>query len=538
MTRRLVLTYLSVAAFVLVILEVPLGVNFARTETDRLAVDLERDAVVIASRVEDALQAGVVQGIDPGLGGYPDDTGARIVITDADGVSVWDSDRPDERRDFSTRPEIADAMNGRRAVGTRPSETLGTDLLYVAVPVASGGAVHGTVRITLPTDQLQARVRRNWLLLGTIAVIVLVMTAVVAVALARWVTRPTRHLTAAVEDIARGDLDRRVPDDEGPPEVRELARNVNDMAARLGELLASQRAFVADASHQLRSPLTALRLELETLELAAEPEVAEGIQRAVDETNRLSRLVDGLLMLARTEGTRPEARPIDVAAVARDRVAAWRVVAEDGDVDLVLVAPGVDGASHGETVAGRSEAEGSGAGTSRAPGTGGGTGVGAWVVPGHLEQILDNLVSNAIEAVARGGRIVVRVVPGADTRHGDVQVRVEDDGPGMPKADRDRALDRFWRGGSTDAGRGSGLGLPIARQLARASGGDLWLDSNEPRGLVVVVSLPDAASAHPSERSVLSTEDEAPDEQRGSEQRRGRGQHPTGGRGQVGQPRP
>jgi nitrogen fixation/metabolism regulation signal transduction histidine kinase len=259
MTRRLLLSYLSITAFVLLIIELPLGITFARAEHDRLVAAVERDATVLATVVEDALEAGATSGLDPVAAGYQDRTGGRVVVVDRAGVTVADSDPPAPgRRDLSTRPEITAALRGEHATGSRSSATLGSAFLYVAVPVASQGRVYGAVRITYPTSTVDARVRRVWVALAGVAAVVLSVVVLVGFALARSTTRPMQALEQATTAVAHGDLEARAPTPQGPPEVRRLAGAFNDMAARLGRLLDAQRAFVADASHQLRTPLTAL----------------------------------------------------------------------------------------------------------------------------------------------------------------------------------------------------------------------------------------------------------------------------------------
>lgn len=451
MTRRLTFTYLLIAVFVLVVLEVPLALNYRQSERDWLTTEVERDAVVAGSLVEDQLEAGVAaisQDLVAALEDYVNGSGARVVVTDARGISRVDTDPAfTVPRDFSTRGEIAAALRGERATGTRHSDTLGTDLLYVAVPVASGGELHGTVRITYPTTVIDQRVRERWTMLVALAVVILAATGVVAVAFARWVTRPTRAVEDAVERFATGDLGARAPTDRGPDEVRALARQFNDTAVRVGELLTAQRAFVADASHQLRSPLTALRLELE--ELALDPANRGGVDRAIGEVGRLARTVDGLLLLARADGVRPTVEGVDVAAVVAHRVEIWGGVADEAEVGLTANVP----------------AE-----------------LRAIAVPGSLEQILDNLLANAIEATPPAGHVTVSARAGAR-----VTLEVADDGPGMTPEQLGRAFDRFWRGTSSPSG--SGLGLPIARQLARASGGELGLAQRPGGGLVAWVTL-------------------------------------------------
>lgn len=452
MVRRLLATYVTITAFVLAVVVVPLGLVFADREHDRLVFDIERDAQAVASLVEDALEAGAAPSIEDVLADYAH-TGGRIVVVDGDGVSVADSDRPGgERRDFSTRPEIAAALEGQRSVGTRDSETAGTGLLYVAVPVASGGVVHGAARVTYPTSAVDARVSSMWLRLGALSAVVLVAVALVGIVLARSVTRPVRRLQGTARQLAGGDLAARVEAGDGAPELRALADTFNLMADRLAHLLASQRRFVADASHQLRTPLTALRLRLETLEPDIPPGAEPKLQAALAETERLARLVESLLVLARSDTATLEVGVVDLQSVAAERAASWQEVASERGVEVTVDEPG-------PTLV-------------RAP-------------PGALEQILDNLLSNALDVAPPGTTVAVRIVDAAPW----IELHVTDQGPGMPSEVREHAFERFWRApGAT--GKGFGLGLAIVDQLAGSCEGDARLDPGPGgRGLDVVVRL-------------------------------------------------
>lgn len=464
MTRRLLVSYLTITAFVLLILEVPLGVTFARSERDRLTADIERDARVIATFAEDTLEGRGKEDLKAYADDYKREYGGRVVIVDTSGISVADSETPRrQRRDFSTRPEIQHALqDGEKAAGIRHSDTLGMNLLYVAVPVASGRSIFGAVRITYPTARLDERVRRNWIALGLLGLVVLVSVAAVGAVLARSVTRPIRELDVAARGLAAGDLSARAPAGAGPPEVQGLARQFNDMAARMQELVGAQRAFVADASHELRTPLTALRLRLENLESAGSEELRRDLEAAGEEIGRLGRVVDGLLALARAEGTRPERALTDVSREAAERVDVWQPLAEEQGVALALESSGP---------------------------------AAALAVPGAVVQVLDNLLANALEVAPAGTTVTVRVVadgaaPPASDAPGMVEVHVVDQGPGLAAEERARAFDRFWRGTAGATGRGSGLGLAIVAQLAGASGGDARLDAAPGGGLDAVVRLP------------------------------------------------
>ncbi|HSP03384.1 MAG TPA: ATP-binding protein [Acidimicrobiales bacterium] len=474
MARRLLITYLTITALALAVVIVPLGSIFAAREKDRLVFDIERDAQTIASLVEDALEAGAEPSIDETLADYGTDGGRIVVVTTA-GISVVDSDDTGGApRDFSTRPEMAAALDGQRTSGTRPSETLRTDLMYVAIPVASGGTVHGAVRVTYPTSTLDARVQETWLRLGLLSIVVLAIVAAVGMVFARGVTRPVQRLQLAAGRLADGDLSVQVPADDGPPELRDLAETFNSTAARLAQLVESQQRFVADASHQLRTPLTALRLRLETLQPAIAPDARPKLDAAIGETNRLGRLVHSLLVLARSDATTPLCEPVDLTAAIRDRSTAWEPVAADDGTRLVTDCP--DG--------------------------------GLWVVavPEAVEQVLDNLVSNALAAAPPGSTVRIQV-----EASDHMELHVIDDGPGMTDEERARAFDRFWR--PTKEARASedsgfGLGLAIVHHLATLCGGTARLEPG-PGGVgldasVTFVragreSLPDA-HLHHSER--------------------------------------
>jgi signal transduction histidine kinase len=448
MTRRLLVGYLAVTVVLLLLLEIPLAVFYAQREMDRLKIGVERDAVVIASIYEDDLEAGRPLDPQPALA-YTARTGARVVVVDANGISQVDTEQS-AQRDFSTRPEIATALTGNRSVGRRKSATLNTDLLYVALPVRSGSVVHGAVRLTLDTAHVDSHIGRFWLGLAEIAVIVLSVMTAVGWLVARSVTRPVRRLNETAQRFSSGDLTVDDSLDQGPPELRQLARTMSTMAERLSALLEEQRAFVADASHQLRTPLTGLRLRLENLQ-ARLPEAESGeVEAAIDEIARLSSLVSDLLQLARAD-RQATPSPHDLAEITADRVDTWGAMAETRGVTLVV--RGTDRPAIVDAV------------------------------PGAIEQILDNVLDNALSVSPDGAVITVEVLD----RAGEYQLVVSDHGPGLSDQDKERALRRFWRGDTSTPG--TGLGLAIAQALARGSNGALTIVDAPGGGLAVVLTL-------------------------------------------------
>jgi signal transduction histidine kinase len=455
--RRLLWSYLAVAVLVLALLEIPLGISYANNERQDLTHKVERDAVALSTLVEDALEHGtsVPERVSGVAQSYTQETGGRVLVVDRGGREIIDS-KPTGSRDFSTRPEIAQALAGEVASGIRHSRTLGVDLLYVAVPVASSGVVHGAVRISYPTSAVDSRIHRYWTLLAVIAAGVLAAAALVAVVLSRWMTRPLERLETAAAAIGSGDLSARAPAD-GPPEMRRLADTFNATAAELDQLLRSQDAFVADASHQLRTPLAALRLRLENLDRDVTPSGKKELDGALAEVERLSTLVDGLLTLARADRALRAPERVALTRVVDERLAAWAALAEERGVALRRdVPPDAVGLA----------------------------------TPGRLEQVLDNLLANALDVSPAGATITIS----ASTRDGWIELLVVDEGPGLSPEERGRAFDRFWRAPGRD-GEGSGLGLAIVQRLAAADGGSVSLEPSPAGGLAVVVRLPQARPA-------------------------------------------
>jgi signal transduction histidine kinase len=263
------------------------------------------------------------------------------------------------------------------------------------------------------------------------------------------VARPLGTLGQAAARLGDGTLDVRAPVDSGPAEVRALALTFNRMAERTRMLVDAHQVWVADVSHQLRTPLTALRLRLDLLADDVDDEAAAELAGAQEEIARLSRLVDGLLAVARAESSVPQPQPVRADAVAAERVAAWEPVARERRIGLT--------ADPGEQAT-------------------------AYLGPGDLAQMLDNVLANALEAVPDGGRVRIEVANGA----GRVSLRVVDDGPGMSEQAKQAAFRRF----GNPAARGNGLGLAIVYRLATANGGAVNLSDTPGGGLTVELDLP------------------------------------------------
>ena len=367
------------------------------------------------------------------------------------------------------------------------TETTGSRVV-AAIPVylRGSGPLVGTVILARSTRSLDNDITALWVLFGTICVIAMIGAALLAFGLARWVGRPLKGLDTAARTLADGNLASRAEVGSGPPELRRLGTTFNTMAGRLEALVHGNRAVIADVSHQLRTPLAALRLRLDLLAAdtaQSDPDTGRELAGALDELARLSRLVDGLLAVARAENAVPVPVAVDVAEVARERVMAWQPVADDRDIALV--------------VNGSTPADGGGAGASGAHGVsrlaGGFSGPSgtsadgpavAWIGEGHLEQILDNLIANALDALSPGDQVTLAT---SATPSG-AQITVSDNGPGMSAEDRQRAVLRF----TTMSPGGTGLGLAIVHRLVTSNGGTASLAETPGGGLTVTLDFPGA----------------------------------------------
>ena len=446
MARRIVLTMLALIGALLVTTIVPLGLITTGHERSSFQQDTILSARTLAGLAEDRLAdqppAGtatmaraMAQARKAGeqVGVYS--AGRRLVTgTDGSGAAI-------------SAAALTSALHGRTVLDSRVD-----DRLRVTVPVrGDSGSVVGAVVLTRSSAELEERVDVLWTWLGAVALAGLAAAAVAAIALARWVSRPLSDLDAAAQRLGGGALDTRSAAGNGPPEVRRLARNFNGMAGRLESLVHGSRATIADVSHQLRTPLAALRLRLDVLTQDSDAETAEELAGAQDEIARLSHLVDGLLALARAENVLVEPVSIRVDEVIRDRAAAWRPVAEERGVQLQPSCHGPVPAMAGE---------------------------------GHLEQVLDNLLANALDAVPAGGH--VQLSAAVEGEGEGARVVVADDGPGMTPRQQEMAFRRFV---SSTPG-GAGLGLAIVHRLVTSNGGSTALSDTPGGGLTVTVTLP------------------------------------------------
>ncbi len=436
---RLVLAAFYVLTAVVLALVIPLALTVERRAESDLRSAVLGDAAILAARVADFVPqprrvAALVEE-------SADDPTRRIVVVDAQGRVVADSQglaQPGTQFATAARPELQAALfRGLIDTRTRASETVGDELLLVTVPVVDRGQVAGAVRVSASTEDLAEGVRESWLRLAALGVAVIAAGLVLAWLVALPLSRQIRKLSDASTRLGRGELDARAPE-EGPQELEALARSFNRMADSLGGNIEAQREFVANASHQLRTPLTGMRLRLEAIREEG-GFAAEQAEKAEADLERLSAIVDDLLALAGASSRDATAVQVDLAGLARDAAARWRPAAEAAGTSVEL-------GTQGRPV--------------------------AWADPEDLSHALDNLVDNAIRYSPQGSEVRIEALG----RDGSGVLLVSDTGPGIPPEERARVFERFYRGATgRQAGPGSGLGLPIVAALVERWGGEVRL---------------------------------------------------------------
>jgi two-component system, OmpR family, sensor kinase len=448
-----------------------LGVPLAVTLERRTLQDFESDLLVrtldIAARIHGrVLSNPVAANLQEQL--VDNDPGAdeRIVVVDAEGILVADSDgRQSLGEPYAEpgRPEILEALRARPNSQPRFSSDLGQDIVVAAAPVFDENpngetVVAGAVRITDSIAELRSDIRATRIGLIVICSAALLAGLLMALVLSGQLARPIARLTSAAHRLGRGDLDARAGNVGTGGEIGDLAHSFDDMADRTERTVQAQREFVANASHQLRTPLTGMKLRLESaIAEAPSDEIRRQLEAADREVDRLAEIVDRLLVMAKRieAGEATHADTGEAVARAMER---WRERAERAGSRLTA---DVDDAV-------------------------------AQANPADLDQLLDNLLDNAVAYAP--GPIHIQT----EHRDGRIVVAIRDHGPGLSPEEIARATERFYRGARAPHG-GSGLGLAIARQLTEKWGGSLTLSTPDDEGLLVEIELPAAAPARAPE---------------------------------------
>ena len=459
---------LAALAYVLLLaivaLGVPLAINLSARVNAEVRTQAQAQADIVAATASDLLGRPERPELQTLARTAATSLRGRILVVNRTGGVLVDSAGPGEVGvSYRSRPEIAAALSGRQIQVQRTSRTLGQEILATAVPIIRDRRTVGAVRVTQSIAAVHRAVSRAEVGLVLIGVIVLALGLFAGAVIAAQVGRPIRRLEQVARRVAHGDLDAKA-ELEGSREQRSLARSFNEMTGRIAHLLEAQREFVADASHQLRTPLTGLRLRLEEARARGTSEgAAVEIDAAIGEVDRLAHTVEELLVLSRAGERRTSGTSVDLGELAESALVRWRPAAAGRDVRLAC--------RHDDPAAL------------------------VWTARPDAERALDCLLENAINYSPAGA--VVELVTSAG------RVEVRDRGPGLDAGEREAVFDRFHRGRAGRAGPpGSGLGLAIARELTRAWNGDVTIEDRAGGGSIAVLSLPAAVSFEAGLRAV------------------------------------
>ncbi|MCX4904947.1 HAMP domain-containing sensor histidine kinase [Streptomyces sp. NBC_00878] len=463
MRTRLLPLLIVLMAAVLLALGIPLAASLAAAQQQKVVVDRIDDTARFASLAQFVT--------DPPKGSRVNTPNERLNTLSREltkynglygikaGVFYRETDMAKAPEDWyvprkgEVRDAFDEAFQSRRSHDPEQVWPWQQERLVVASPVILDGDVIAVVVTDSPTGPMRSKILRGWLVIGAGEIAAMLLALSAALRLTGWVLRPVRVLDATTHDIATGRLKSRVAAAGGPPELRRLARSFNEMADNVEDVLEQQRAFVADASHQLRNPLSALLLRIELLALEL-PKGNEEIASVRTEGKRLAQVLDDLLDLALAEHVEADLRLTDIGELTAERVASWAPFADDKGVRLVGTCPATT----------------------------------AWADPVALSSALDAVIDNALKFTPEGASVEVEVAS-----NGEVStIVVTDLGPGLSDEELTRVGDRFWRSPGHQNVKGSGLGLSISRALLAAGGGSIAYAHHEPHGLKVTVSVPRA----------------------------------------------
>jgi two-component system, OmpR family, sensor kinase len=450
---RLLVAFAYLLVLAVAALAVPLAINIQRRARSDVEARLASQAQIISSSVSGEIEdSDAPEILAPIVEDFAEQLDVGVLVADEDGRVVANSEpQPSVGTNLGGESEVRTALGSESLVG-RPR---GSHLL-VAAPVFDREEPVGVVRLDADISRIDSNVRRSWLVLAAVGLFVVMLGSGAAWLLASSLVRPLRNLGATARSLGAGRLDSRA-DTRGPPEVTDVARAMNNMAEDLEATISAQQDFVANASHQLRTPLTGLRLRLESISVGGGPD-ANSAAEAIKEVDRLGALVEELLVLARARGGQAAGGSVDIGGLLRDAADRWAARA----------------AERGGTIV---------------------THVGAGAIV-HADQtelagVVDNLIENALAYSPTGATITLTSESGPDGSG----FSVADDGPGIPPEEREHVFNRFYRGGiGRRSGRGTGLGLAIVKEVAEKWDGSAEIASS-PVGTTVTLRWPRDAGA-------------------------------------------
>ncbi len=452
MRRRLILVFLVPLVAVLVVFGMAYAWSAARSIQQDHVSELLGDVAYFATSARQALQSGNPDLVRAEAERYFQLYGTRVLVVDRSG-SPWayGGDEP-VVLEGTTTTQIQLALAGRRGELPEPALPWALTDSVMVEPVIDNGDPIGAVVVTTSVDAARIAILEQWALVLGSAVLAMSIGLIVVFRLATWVLRPVRRVDRAMQAIERGDVHARISDETGPPELRNMILIFNRMAEEIERVMVRQQEFALNASHELRNPLNALLVRVESMATGLDDEWDRDVEQTREEGRRMTRILDTLLNLARSGQRGADGELVDVAELVRGRRDAWRQVAAGSSVALDVAGDPIVLCVTDRTM---------------------------------LESALDAVMDNAVKYSPSSTRVVVTVT---ETAEGCVIV-VRDHGPGVDAEEVEHLTDRFWRSPSNRGIPGSGLGLAIASDLLQSIGARLSVESPDDGGLAVCLHV-------------------------------------------------
>jgi signal transduction histidine kinase len=468
LSSRLLLTYMLVAGLILAVVGASLLLFLLRNPLPQRQAYLRLGAVMdlVRARQDAIAPLSRPAALQRSLDWIDQAAQARAILLDPGGTILGDSRSGTAPPPVATLRALAQAQSARRG---NFRDSTGSRFLYVSQPLDQG---HALILITpFPRLPVISVLSDDFMPIVIRAGIVsLIASVLLAWLMSRWVAAPLKHMSGAARAVAEGDFNQ-IPAPKGPNEVQTLAHSFQHMAERVQASQQMERDFVANVSHELKTPLTSIQGFAQAIldGAAADTGSTQHAARVIyEEADRLRRLVKDLLDLAKldTGEVEFERRRLDLQALLGNVIERMSVPAAEKEIELLERLPTMP------TVIGDGD---------------------------RLAQVFTNLVDNAIKHTPASGQVAIRGESGA----GWVSIHVDDTGPGIPPDELARIFERFYQLDKARAGggvRGVGLGLSISRQILQAHGGELTVESELGRGSRFTVKLPVAppgAEHHP-----------------------------------------
>lgn len=457
MRRRLIIVFLVPLVAILVSLGGAAAWSATRSVQQAFYTQQLGDLGYFVTSARQALRSGSATVIDAEVRRFREVYDIDVVVFDPSGT-VWaaSEDSAAELPDDQAA-RVGLALSGRRSEPPAPVLPWSATRSTVIEPVFDDGDVIGAVMVSADVGAPRTEIIQQIVLLSAVAVFSIGVGVLLVFHLARWVLAPVRRLDEAMVAIERGEMDTRVAEDTGPPELRRMTRVFNGMADEIERVMTRQQEFAVNASHELRNPLNALLLRVEHLATGLDREWQHDVEETREEGRRMTRILETLLGLARGGRADTTVSAVDLTTLAGRRVEAWTEVAAQKRITIRL-----KGSSSVMSVTDRT----------------------------IVESALDAVIDNAVKYSPPDSAIEVEAI----RDDGVCLLTVRDNGPGLAHDEVDAATGRFWRSDDAADKPGTGLGLAIATDLLEAIGGGVSVESPGSGGLLVALVLPDGAA--------------------------------------------